>query len=140
MITFFYLLLSFYFLYIYFTYIFYIYIYTFLIWKASPRFFYSKELSTLKMELNCQNILYRLLWEIFMFIFTIFALLITPIFLAFYFDAVEKWYIYNMVIDIIFLCDIVIFFFTGYYDPKTQLIIMTPKYVMRYAKIAYDYK
>jgi len=73
-----------------------------------------------------------------MIVFTIFALLITPVFLAFYFDEVEKWYIYNLVIDIIFLCDIVIFLFTGYYDPKTQLIIMTPKFVMRYAKIAHD--
>jgi len=94
------------------------------------------------MELNCQNILYiilyRLGWELIMIIFTICVLMATPIFLAFFFDEIKTWFVWNIVFDAIFICDIVITFFTGHYDAKTQLIVMTPKLVARYAKIAYD--
>lgn len=66
-----------------------------------------------------------------MTLFIVAALLITPVFLAFYFDEYEKWYIANLGIDAIFICDIVIWFFTGYYDSYTQLIVLDPKVVAR---------
>lgn len=66
-----------------------------------------------------------------MTLFIIAALLVTPVFLTFYFDELEKWYIFNHAIDAIFMCDIVIWFFTGYYDSHTQLIVLDPKVVAR---------
>lgn len=89
--------------------------------------------------INLQNILHRMHWELGMILFTIVALLITPVFITFYFDQCEKWYLYNLLIDAVFICDIVICFFTGYYDPRTQLITMDPAFVMRYTRIAYKY-
>lgn len=59
------------------------------------------------------------------------ALLVTPVFLAFYFDEYEKWYIFNHAIDAVFISDIVIWFFTGYYDSNTQLIVLDPRVVAR---------
>lgn len=58
----------------------------------------------------------------------------TPIFLAFYFDEHERWYLFNHAIDVVFICDIVIWFFTGYYDYSTQLIVLDPRIVARCAK------
>lgn len=66
-----------------------------------------------------------------MTLFIVAALLVTPIFLAFYFDEYEKWYIFNHMIDIVFICDIVIWFFTGYYESHTQLIVLDPRVVAR---------
>lgn len=59
------------------------------------------------------------------------ALLITPVFLTFYFDEYEKWYIFNHTIDAVLISDIVIRFFTGYYDSNTQLIVLDPRVVAR---------
>ncbi|EZA51460.1 Potassium/sodium hyperpolarization-activated cyclic nucleotide-gated channel [Ooceraea biroi] len=73
---------------------------------------------------------FRIYWEFAMLLFTIVALLVTPVFLAFYFDKFEKWYLYNLAIDAVFICDIVIWFFTGYYDSRTQLIVMDPTFAM----------
>lgn len=69
-----------------------------------------------------------------MILFIVAALLITPVFLAFYFDEHEKWYFYNLAIDAVLICDIVIWFFTGYYNPHTQVVILEPKVVARCAK------
>ncbi|XP_018369234.1 PREDICTED: potassium/sodium hyperpolarization-activated cyclic nucleotide-gated channel 1-like [Trachymyrmex cornetzi] len=72
---------------------------------------------------------FRIFWESAMTLFIIAALMATPVFLAFYFDEPEKWYLFNHAIDSVFICDIVIWFFTGYYDCQTQLIILNPKIV-----------
>ncbi|XP_018348331.1 PREDICTED: potassium/sodium hyperpolarization-activated cyclic nucleotide-gated channel 2-like [Trachymyrmex septentrionalis] len=72
---------------------------------------------------------FRIFWESAMTLFIIAALMVTPVFLAFYFDEPEKWYFFNHAIDSVFICDIVIWFFTGYYDCQTQLIILNPKIV-----------
>lgn len=66
-----------------------------------------------------------------MTLFILAVLLATPIFLAFYFDECEKWYVFNHAIDVILMCDIVIWFFTGYYDSETQLIVLDPRVVAR---------
>ncbi|KAG5325329.1 HCN2 protein, partial [Pseudoatta argentina] len=72
---------------------------------------------------------FRIFWESAMTLFIIAALMITPVFLAFYFDELEKWYLFNLAIDSVFICDIVIWFFTGHYDCQTQLINFNPKIV-----------
>ncbi|KYM97158.1 Potassium/sodium hyperpolarization-activated cyclic nucleotide-gated channel 1, partial [Cyphomyrmex costatus] len=72
---------------------------------------------------------FRIFWESMMTLFMIAALMTTPIFLTFYFDEPEKWYFFNHAIDSVFICDIVIWFFTGYYDSQTQLIVLDPKVV-----------
>ncbi|EGI66247.1 Potassium/sodium hyperpolarization-activated cyclic nucleotide-gated channel 2 [Acromyrmex echinatior] len=72
---------------------------------------------------------FRIFWESAMTLFIIVALMITPVFLAFYFDEPEKWYLFNLAIDSVFICDIVIWFFTGHYDCQTQLIILNPRIV-----------
>lgn len=69
-----------------------------------------------------------------MTLFIIAALLVTPVFLAFYFDEYEKWYIFNHAIDTVFICDIVLYFLTGYYNPRTHWIDFNPKVVAEYAK------
>jgi len=71
-----------------------------------------------------------------MMLFIVVALLLTPVFLALYFDEYEKWYLFNLAIDAVLICDIVIYFFTGYYDSHTQMVILVPKVVARYAKAA----
>ncbi|KYM79373.1 Potassium/sodium hyperpolarization-activated cyclic nucleotide-gated channel 1 [Atta colombica] len=72
---------------------------------------------------------FRIFWESAMTLFMIMTLIVTPVFLTFYFDEPEKWYLFNLAIDSVFICDIVIWFFTGYYDYRTQLIILNPKIV-----------
>ncbi|TGZ32316.1 Potassium/sodium hyperpolarization-activated cyclic nucleotide-gated channel 4 [Temnothorax longispinosus] len=72
---------------------------------------------------------FRICWESVMTLFIVAALLATPVFLAFYFDEYEKWYIFNLAIDAVFMCDIVIWFFTGYYDSNTHLIVLDPRIV-----------
>lgn len=70
-----------------------------------------------------------------MMLFIIATLLIIPVFLTFYFDEYAKWYMYNHAIDIVLICDIIIWFFTGHYDSRTQQVTMDPKIVARYARI-----
>ncbi|XP_067216308.1 potassium/sodium hyperpolarization-activated cyclic nucleotide-gated channel 1-like isoform X2 [Linepithema humile] len=70
---------------------------------------------------------FRIFWESAMTLFIVAALLVTPVFLTFYFDEHEKWYLFNLAIDAVFICDIVIWFFTGYYDSHTQTVILMPK-------------
>ncbi|XP_018314248.1 potassium/sodium hyperpolarization-activated cyclic nucleotide-gated channel 2 [Mycetomoellerius zeteki] len=72
---------------------------------------------------------FRIFWESAMTLFIIAALMVTPVFLAFYFDEPEKWYLFNLAIDSVFICDIVIWFFTGYYDSQIHLIVLDPKFV-----------
>ncbi|XP_011157224.2 potassium/sodium hyperpolarization-activated cyclic nucleotide-gated channel 2 [Solenopsis invicta] len=72
---------------------------------------------------------FRIFWESVMTLLIIAVLLIIPVFLAFYFDEYEKWYIFDFAIDAVLICDIVIRFFTGYYDSQTQLVNLDWKVV-----------
>ncbi|KAM0728266.1 Potassium/sodium hyperpolarization-activated cyclic nucleotide-gated channel 2 [Formica fusca] len=72
---------------------------------------------------------FRIFWESIMTLFIIAVLLITPVFLTFYFDECAKWYMYNHAIDAMLMCDIIIRFFTGHYDSRTQLVILDPRVV-----------
>ncbi|XP_050461211.1 potassium/sodium hyperpolarization-activated cyclic nucleotide-gated channel 1-like isoform X3 [Cataglyphis hispanica] len=74
---------------------------------------------------------FRIFWESVITLFIIAVLLITPVFLTFYFDECAKWYMYNHAIDIILMCDIIIKFFTGHYDSRTKLVILDPRIVAR---------
>lgn len=69
-----------------------------------------------------------------MTLFNMVALLVIPVFLTFYFDEPERWYLFSHAIDAVFICDIVIWFFTGYYDYRTQLIVLDPRIIARYTK------
>lgn len=70
-----------------------------------------------------------------MTLFIIVALIVTPILLTFYFENHEIRHI-NHTINAVFMCEIMIRFFTGYYDYQTQSIVLDPKIVARYAKVA----
>lgn len=69
-----------------------------------------------------------------MTLFIIAVLLITPVFLTFYFDECAKWYIFNHAIDAVLMCDIIIWFFTGHYDSRTQVVTLDPMIVARYGE------
>lgn len=69
-----------------------------------------------------------------MTVFIIMGLIITPITLTFYLDDHEKWYI-NSTINTVFMCDVVVRFFTGNYDYQTQSIVLDPKIVARYVRV-----
>ncbi|KAL0129336.1 hypothetical protein PUN28_004203 [Cardiocondyla obscurior] len=81
---------------------------------------------------------FRIYWESVMVPFVILALIITPIFITFYFDELEDWFLYNHFIDFVFITDIIVWFFTGYYDSRTQSIVLDPKSVAwRYLRGAF---
>lgn len=65
-----------------------------------------------------------------MTLFIVVALMIIPILFTFYLENHEKWYI-NHIINAVIMSDIIIRFFTGYYDHQTQSIILNPKIVAR---------
>lgn len=67
-----------------------------------------------------------------MIIFTFVALLITPIIITFHFDKLFSYFVINDIINIVFLCDIIMWFFTGYYDYQTKLTVLDPMIVARY--------
>lgn len=67
-----------------------------------------------------------------MTVFTTVALLVTPVSITFYFDDHEYWHTINDVMNIVFFCDIVLWFFTGYYDYRTKMIILDPRIVALY--------
>ncbi|KAK2575102.1 hypothetical protein KPH14_008828 [Odynerus spinipes] len=72
---------------------------------------------------------FRTYWEAIMVITSFIMLLINPIFLAFYWNEREQWYIFSNIFDGIILCDIVIWFLTGYYNHWTNMVILDPQIV-----------
>ncbi|KOC70603.1 Potassium/sodium hyperpolarization-activated cyclic nucleotide-gated channel 2 [Habropoda laboriosa] len=75
--------------------------------------------------------LFRIVWESLMTVFTIISLLITPVSITFYYEHHENWHTMNDIMNIVFLCDIVMWFFTGYYDYPTKVIVLDPMIVAR---------
>ncbi|KOX78249.1 Potassium/sodium hyperpolarization-activated cyclic nucleotide-gated channel 4 [Melipona quadrifasciata] len=75
--------------------------------------------------------LFRIVWESLMIAFTFVALLITPVLITFFFDKHGNWHVINDIMNIVFFCDIVIWFFTGYYDYRTKVIVLDPMIVGR---------
>lgn len=67
-----------------------------------------------------------------MIITSFITLIINPIFLAFYMDEKKQWYIYSNILDGIILCDVIMFFFTGYYDHWKSIVILDPYIIARY--------
>ena len=66
-----------------------------------------------------------------MTIFTIIALFIIPVLLAYYFNNHEDWFPITLFVDIIFLFDMIVTFATGYYDYETRIVILDPKIVAK---------
>ncbi|XP_076169153.1 potassium/sodium hyperpolarization-activated cyclic nucleotide-gated channel 4 [Ptiloglossa arizonensis] len=78
---------------------------------------------------------FRIVWESLMTIFTFVGLLVIPVSITFYFENYDNWYMINDTMNIVFLCDIVIWFFTGYYDYRTKVIVLNPRIVaLKYLK------
>lgn len=67
-----------------------------------------------------------------MFRFPFVGLLVIPVSITFYFENYDNWYMINDTMNIVFLCDIVIWFFTGYYDYRTKVIVLNPRIVALY--------
>ncbi|XP_076752308.1 potassium/sodium hyperpolarization-activated cyclic nucleotide-gated channel 2 [Xylocopa sonorina] len=74
---------------------------------------------------------FRIFWESFMTVFTILALFVTPISVTFYYEKHDNWHVINDFMNTVFLCDIVMWFFTGYYDYRTKIIVLDPMIVAR---------
>ncbi|XP_014473811.1 PREDICTED: potassium/sodium hyperpolarization-activated cyclic nucleotide-gated channel 1-like [Dinoponera quadriceps] len=70
---------------------------------------------------------FRIMWETAMTVFIIAALIVTPILFTFFVNH-EKWHI-NHAINAVLVCDIVLWFLTGYYDHQTQSIILDSRIV-----------
>ncbi|XP_076684855.1 potassium/sodium hyperpolarization-activated cyclic nucleotide-gated channel 1 [Andrena cerasifolii] len=78
---------------------------------------------------------FRIVWESFMTVFTFVALLVTPVSLTFYFELHGEWHKINDKLNMVFLCDIVMWFLTGYYDYRTKVIVLDPRIVaLKYLK------
>ncbi|XP_076247308.1 potassium/sodium hyperpolarization-activated cyclic nucleotide-gated channel 1 [Calliopsis andreniformis] len=78
---------------------------------------------------------FRIIWESFMTVFTFVALLVTPYSITFYYEKHMNWHLINDWINVIFLCDIVMWFCTGYYDYQTKVIVLNPRIVsLQYLK------
>lgn len=67
-----------------------------------------------------------------MIVFTFVALLVTPVSITFFFGRHTNWHVINDTMNIVFLCDIVMWFFTGYYDYRTKVTVLDPVIVARY--------
>lgn len=67
-----------------------------------------------------------------MAVFTFMALLVTPVSLTFYFELHADWHKINDKLNMVFLCDIVMWFLTGYYDYRTKVIVLDPRIVALY--------
>lgn len=76
--------------------------------------------------------IHRIYWEMIMIVTSFIMLIINPIFLAFYMDEKEQWYIYSNILDGIILCDIIMCFFTGYYDNFSNIVILNPYIIAMY--------
>ncbi|CAK9817140.1 Potassium/sodium hyperpolarization-activated cyclic nucleotide-gated channel 4 [Anthophora plagiata] len=74
---------------------------------------------------------FRIVWESLMTVFTIMALIITPVSITFYFEHYDNWHTINDIMNTVFLCDIIMWFFTGYYDYGTKVIVLDPVIVAR---------
>ncbi|XP_053979382.1 potassium/sodium hyperpolarization-activated cyclic nucleotide-gated channel 1-like [Hylaeus volcanicus] len=78
---------------------------------------------------------FRIVWESLMAVFTFVGLLIIPVSITFHFENHDNWHIINDMMNIVFLCDIVMWFFTGYYDYRTKVIVLDPRIVaLKYLK------
>ena len=71
----------------------------------------------------------RSIWETLMTVFTIVALILVPFFLAFHFDRPEDFFYLTLAIDIVFIVDIALWFFTGHFDNSARIVILDRKIV-----------
>ncbi|XP_017891941.1 potassium/sodium hyperpolarization-activated cyclic nucleotide-gated channel 1-like [Ceratina calcarata] len=74
---------------------------------------------------------FRIFWESIMAVFTFMALMVTPVSITFYYEQHDHWHMINDVMNCMFLCDIIMWFFTGYYDYGTKVIVLDPIIVAR---------
>ncbi|XP_078038696.1 potassium/sodium hyperpolarization-activated cyclic nucleotide-gated channel 1 [Augochlora pura] len=78
---------------------------------------------------------FSIFWELFMTIFTGIALVVVPVSITFYFEDTSIWHVITDIINLVFWCDIGLWFFTGYYDYRTKVIVLDPRIVaIKYLK------
>ncbi|XP_024938799.1 cyclic nucleotide-gated cation channel alpha-3 isoform X2 [Cephus cinctus] len=72
---------------------------------------------------------FRCHWETIIFVFTLLVLSVIPGLATFYFEEHEKLIFGSLIIDAVFLIDIVLRFLTGHYDYSTKVIVLDPRMV-----------
>ncbi|XP_008214952.1 potassium/sodium hyperpolarization-activated cyclic nucleotide-gated channel 4-like [Nasonia vitripennis] len=72
---------------------------------------------------------FRIFWDITMTIFTLAALIATPFLNAFFFNDQLRSLPFIMIIDFVMLFDVILHFFTGYFDYRTKIVTLDPRIV-----------
>lgn len=64
-----------------------------------------------------------------MTIFTLSALMMTPFLNAFFFNDQMRSLPFILIIDFVMLFDVILHFFTGYFDHRTKIVTLDPRIV-----------
>ena len=75
------------------------------------------------------NSKWKLRWDVYIMVNMIAAALLTPWQLAFVEEESLTWVIINSVIDSAFLIDIIVTFFTAYFDEKAMCLVVDRKVI-----------
>ena len=67
---------------------------------------------------------YKILWDVYIFVLVIVVCIVVPFRLAFFLYEDSGWLIFYGIVDISFLIDIILTFFTSVYDSESQLEIV----------------
>ncbi|XP_048509724.1 potassium/sodium hyperpolarization-activated cyclic nucleotide-gated channel 4-like [Athalia rosae] len=75
---------------------------------------------------------FRVCWQTVMVMATLMALLTIPYRVTFFFELPHgEWLFFVLILDCILLCDIVLWFFTGYYELRTNVVVLDPRIIAR---------
>lgn len=67
-----------------------------------------------------------------MIVVAVFALLVVPFRVTFFFELPHgEWFIIIVVLNSILMSDVILWFFTGYYERRTNIIVLEPRLVAR---------
>lgn len=77
---------------------------------------------------------FKIYWNALILLFTIYSILVEPYQMAFEVDQLRSLFILELTIDFLFFIDMIISFFTGYYDEKLSVETSLKKIFLRYLK------
>ena len=77
---------------------------------------------------------FKIYWNALILLFTIYSILVEPYQMAFEVDQLPSLFILELAIDSLFFIDMIISFFTGYYDEKLSVETSLKKIFFRYLK------
>ena len=83
--------------------------------------------------LNPQSKL-RMIWDIIMIVFVIYNVIILPMQIGLELEPDSTRYVIELFIDMYFACDILLNFFTGYFDDYNNIIMDQKKIIKNYMK------